>query len=66
MRITIRWGLTSTNPVTNSEPPRVNKRYGVALTVARTELVLQSATEFWCTAPFLGLSTRSARGAVRF
>jgi integrase len=52
----IRWGLISTNPVTNSEPSRVKKHHGVALTVAQTQLLLQSATEFWCMASFLELS----------
>ena len=39
----IRWGLVSTNPVTNSEPPRVKKHYGIALTPAQQELVLETA-----------------------
>jgi hypothetical protein len=35
----IRWGLVSTNPVTNSEPPRVKKHYGIALTTAQQALI---------------------------
>jgi hypothetical protein len=35
----IRWGLTSTNPVTNSEPPRVKKHHGIALTPAQQATV---------------------------
>src|SRR5450432_282538 len=44
----IRWGLVSTNPVTNSEPPRVKKRYGIALTAAQQALVFDVAFGPWC------------------
>jgi integrase len=59
----IRWGLISTNPVTSSEPPRVKKHYGLALTVAQQTLVFESATEFWCLASFLEVA--AALGARR-
>jgi len=34
----IKWGLNTTNPVTNSEPPKVKKHRGIALTPAATEV----------------------------
>src|SRR6202043_110564 len=43
----IRWGLVSTNPVTNSEPPRVKKRFGIALTAAQQALVFDVASGPW-------------------
>jgi integrase len=52
----IRWGLASINPVTNSEPPRVKKHRGVALTPAQQALVLESATSPWCMRAFLEVS----------
>jgi integrase len=62
----IRWGLLSTNPVTNSEPPRVKKHYGVALSPAQQELVLETAAGPWCMRAFLEVSaaTGARRGEV--
>jgi integrase len=62
----IRWGLASINPVTNSEPPRVKKHRGVALTPAQQALVLESATSPWCMRAFLEVSaaTGCRRGEV--
>jgi integrase len=59
----IRWGLISTNPVTNSEPPRVKKHYGVALTPAQQAIVFEVASGPWCIAAFLEVS--AALGARR-
>jgi integrase len=59
----IRWGLTSTNPVTNSEPPRVKKHYGIALTAAQQAIVFEAASGPWCMATFL--ETAAALGARR-
>jgi integrase len=59
----IRWGLVSTNPVTNSEPPRVKKHYGIALTAAQQALVFNVASGPWCMAPFLQVA--AALGARR-
>jgi len=59
----IRWGLVSRNPVTNSEPPRVKKHYGVALTTAQQSLVFDVASGPWCLSAFLELS--AAIGARR-
>jgi len=62
----IRWGLISTNPVTNSEPPRVKKHRGIALTPAQQAVVLESASGPWCMATFLELAaaTGCRRGEI--
>jgi integrase len=49
----IRWGLTSTNPVINSEPPRVKKHRGIALTPAQQRMVIDAATSPWCLRTYL-------------
>jgi integrase len=49
----IRWGLTSTNPVTNSEPPRVKKHLAIALTPTQQSMVLESASGPWCLRTYL-------------
>jgi integrase len=59
----IRWGLISTNPATNSEPPRVKKHYGVALTAAQQAMVFEAASGPWCMAAFLEVA--AALGARR-
>jgi integrase len=59
----IRWGFVSTNPVTNSEPPRVKKRYGIALTAAQQALVFDVPSGPWCLSAFLEVS--AALGARR-
>jgi len=62
----IRWGLISTNPVTNSEPPRVKKHYGIALSSAQQEMVIEAASGPWCMPVFLELCAGSGarRGEV--
>jgi integrase len=62
----IRWGLISTNPVTNSEPPRVKKHYGIALSPAQQEMVLEAASGPWCMPVFLEVcaGTGARRGEV--
>jgi integrase len=55
--------LTSTNPVTNSEPPRVKKHYGIALTSAQQAMVFESASGPWYIAVFLEVA--AALGARR-
>jgi integrase len=62
----IRWGLISTNPVINSEPPRVKKHRGIALTPAQQAMVLESASGPWCMATFLEVAaaTGCRRGEV--
>lgn len=59
----IRWGLISANPVTNREPPRVKKHYGIALTAAQQAMVFEAASGPWCMAAFLEVS--AALGARR-
>jgi integrase len=59
----IRWGLLSTNPATNSEPPRVKKRYGIALTATQQAMVFETASGPWCMAAFLEVA--AALGARR-
>jgi integrase len=49
----IRWGLVSTNPVTNSEPPRVKKHLAIALTPAQQSMLLEAASGPWCIRPYL-------------
>ena len=57
----IRWGLVTANPVTNSEPPRVKKHFGTALTVAQQTTLIASGP--WCMGMFL--DTSAALGARR-
>jgi integrase len=62
----IRWGLIPTNPATNSEPPRVKKHQGIALTSAQQEMVFQAASGPWCMPIFLEVcaGTGARRGEV--
>jgi integrase len=53
----IRWGLVTTNPVTNSEPPRVKKHLAIALTPAQQNVVLESASGPWCMRTYLEVDT---------
>lgn len=59
----IRWGLITANPVTNSEPPRVKKHFGMALTVAQQTTLIAAASGPWCMAMFLDAA--AALGARR-
>jgi integrase len=52
----IRWGLVTTNPVENSEPPHVEKHLAIALTPAQEELVLAAASGPWCLGAYLGMA----------
>lgn len=58
----IRWGLVTSNPVAQSEPPIPRRRSGVALTPAQQKLLIEAATG-WCLPAFLELS--AATGARR-
>ena len=49
----IKWGLVTTNPVTNSEPPKVRKHLAIALTPANQSMVLEAATGPWCMKTYL-------------
>lgn len=62
----IKWGLATTNPVTNSEPPKVKKHRGIALTPAQQRMVIEGATEPWCLGTYLEVvaATGCRRGEV--
>jgi integrase len=62
----IKWGLITTNPVTNSEPPKPKTRKGIALTPMQQSLLLEAATNPWCLKTFLQISaaTGARRGEV--
>ena len=59
----IRWGLVTSNPVAQSEPPVPRRHSGVALTPAQQRLLIEGATGCWCLPAFLELS--AATGARR-
>ena len=59
----IKWGLLTSNPVTNSEPPRVKKHLAIALTPAQQEMVLDAASGPWCMRTYLEMA--SATGCRR-
>ena len=59
----IRWGLVTSNPVAQSEPPVPRRHSGVALTPAQQRLLIEAATGCWCLPAFLELS--AATGARR-
>jgi integrase len=48
-----KWGLVTTNPVANSEPPRVKKYLAVALTPEQQNLLIGSASGPWCIQTYL-------------
>jgi len=62
----VKWGLVSTNPVTNSERPRAKKHRGIALTPAQQRMVIDAATSPWCLRTYLEVvaATGCRRGEV--
>lgn len=62
----IRWGLVTVNPCTFSEPPKIQKHKGVALTTAQQDLLIQAASGPWCLSIFLEMdaATGARRGEV--
>lgn len=62
----VMWGLATSNPVTNSEPPVPRKCRGAAITVAQADTLIEAASGPWCMSLFLemamGLGAR--RGEV--
>jgi integrase len=62
----IRWGLVTTNPVTNSEPPIPRKHLKLALLPAEQKVLIESATGPWCLPTFLDMcaATGARRGEV--
>jgi integrase len=59
----VKWGLLSVNPCSASEPPKVPKRRGAALTTAQQDLLIQAASGPWCLSLFLEVD--AALGARR-
>jgi integrase len=61
-----RWGICTSNPVTDSEPPVPAKRRGIALVPSQQDLMRESASGPWCLPEFLELSaaTGARRGEV--
>jgi integrase len=62
----IKWGLVTSNPVTQSEPPVPARHVGTALTPAQLKLLIDAASGCWCLPAFLELSaaTGARRGEV--
>jgi len=62
----IKWGLTTTNPVTYSDLPKLRKRAGMALLPSEQDLLAQCATGPWCLGTFLEMAaaTGCRRGEV--
>jgi integrase len=62
----IKWGLTTTNPVTHSDLPKVRKRIGMALLPSEQDLLTKCATGPWCLPVFLDVTaaTGARRGEV--
>ncbi len=62
----VRWGLVTTNPVPNSEPPVPRKNIKVALLPAEQVLLIDSASALWFLPTFLDLCAASGarRGEV--
>jgi integrase len=59
----VKWGLIQVNPVTASEPPKVAKRRGIALTTSQQDLLIEAASGPWCLSMFLEMD--AALGARR-
>jgi len=57
----IKWGIATTNPVDQSEPPIPRKRKGASLTPAQQRLLIDSATGCWCLSAFLELAVFISR-----
>jgi integrase len=62
----VKWGLTTVNPVTNSEPPKVKRHHGIAFTPAQQRMVIEAATSPWCLRTYLEVvaATGCRRGEV--
>jgi len=52
----IKWGLVEMNPVTNSEPPKVQKHMAIALTPSQQQLVMEAASGPWCMRAYLEIA----------
>lgn len=58
-----KWGLTTTNPVTHSDLPKVRKRIGMAFLPLEQDRLTQRATGPGASPPFWMWRQRVARGA---
>jgi integrase len=61
----VKWGLVTVNPVAASEPPKLPKRKGAALTTVQQDLLIGAASTCgpWCFSMFLEMD--AALGARR-
>ncbi len=62
----VKWGLTTVNPVTNSEPPKVKRHRGIAFTPAQQKMLIEAASSPWCLRTYLEVvaATGCRRGEV--
>jgi integrase len=62
----IKWGLVTTNPVSQSDLPKVKKRIGMALLPSEQDRLTECAVGPWCLPAFLEMSraTGARRGEV--
>ncbi len=62
----IKWGLTTINPVKNSEPPKVKRHRGIAFTPAQQKMLIEAASSPWCLRTYLEVvaATGCRRGEV--
>ena len=62
----IKWGLTTTNPVTHSDLPKLKKRVGLSLLPSEQETLIHTALGPWCLQTFLEMcaATGCRRGEV--
>jgi integrase len=62
----IKWGLTSTNPVTHSDLPKLKKRVGLSLLPSEQETLIHTDLGPWCLQAFLEMcaATGCRRGEV--
>lgn len=62
----VKWGIVDRNPVEDSDPPRIQRSEGIALTPEQQRLVLNAAETSWALPVFLELvaATGARRGEV--
>jgi integrase len=62
----IKWGLTTINPVTHSDLPKLKKRVGLSLLPSEQETLIHTALGPWCLQTFLEMcaATGCRRGEV--
>ena len=62
----IKWGLVTTNPVTQSDLPKMKKHAGLALLPSEQDRMVECAVGPWCLGTFLEMATATGcrRGEV--